>query len=483
MTEQTKAIFENPQLLRQKLGEFFDTQNEKTIEKYAVVGEKMFEKGNRQKLKMYFNEWGFGVWAAIVSLIIVIVSLTLKYFSVNISEQITFGALGIFEFVFLCNIYVVSYRKKGVFETVSTLLNWLFIAIPFALLVIFIFYALKERALDTSFIISIIIAIFCLLVSSKYFFAKQLVIKRVALLLDNTIKNSERDAISKFFFNKDEFKKGAGKNLFGVIIGTIFFIFFIIGITISGIQKFSQKEIVNLQNTTDNTEISFKKDKTQSQVSSIENARKLLHNNEKEKAIGILNKICDENNGEACYFLARAYETDDKIKALGLMEKACSLNSPQGCFEIGLFYQENFEFDKAYKYIKTACDNNVASACFELSWWHKKGEHVMKDEQLAQILENKAFALYDKECNKNEGVAICRFLGDQYTSKKNAELAKKYYDISCDGGFGVSCRALASLYEKGEIMPKDLAMAKEYYGRSCDSGEEFGCKEYKRLNN
>ena len=54
MTEQTKAVFENPQLLREKLSEYFDTSNEKIIEKYALVAEKMFKNGNNKKLKMSF---------------------------------------------------------------------------------------------------------------------------------------------------------------------------------------------------------------------------------------------------------------------------------------------------------------------------------------------------------------------------------------------------------------------------------------------
>ena len=45
MTEQTKAVFENPQLLRQKLGEYLDTTKQKTIEHYAVLAEKMFKNG------------------------------------------------------------------------------------------------------------------------------------------------------------------------------------------------------------------------------------------------------------------------------------------------------------------------------------------------------------------------------------------------------------------------------------------------------
>ena len=91
MTEQTKAVFENPQLLRQKLSEYFDTSNEKIIEKYALVAEKMFEKGNKEKLKMYFNEWSVGVWVAAISLFITMLGLTLSIFGISFSYIITYN--------------------------------------------------------------------------------------------------------------------------------------------------------------------------------------------------------------------------------------------------------------------------------------------------------------------------------------------------------------------------------------------------------
>ena len=42
---------------------------------------------------------------------------------------------------------------------------------------------------------------------------------------------------------------------------------------------------------------------------------------------------------------------------------------------------------------------------------------------------------------------------------------------------------MATKYEEGVVITKDLAQAKEYYGKYCDLGFEEGCKEYKRLNN
>lgn len=61
MTEQTKAVFENPQLLREKLGEYFDTTNQNIIEYYAHVAQKMFNRGKNQRLKMY-NGWNWSVF-------------------------------------------------------------------------------------------------------------------------------------------------------------------------------------------------------------------------------------------------------------------------------------------------------------------------------------------------------------------------------------------------------------------------------------
>ena len=60
MTTQIKAVFANPQILRKKLGEYLNTNDTSKIEKYAIVAEKMFDKGQKQSLKFYI---GWSWWA------------------------------------------------------------------------------------------------------------------------------------------------------------------------------------------------------------------------------------------------------------------------------------------------------------------------------------------------------------------------------------------------------------------------------------
>ena len=47
MTEQTKAVFSDPKLLREKLGEYLDTTNTAKIERYALAAEKFFAAGGK----------------------------------------------------------------------------------------------------------------------------------------------------------------------------------------------------------------------------------------------------------------------------------------------------------------------------------------------------------------------------------------------------------------------------------------------------
>lgn len=63
MTEQTRAVFENPELLREKLAIFLRTPEK--VEIYAKAAEKFFSAGGRQKLK-YTSTWSW--WGFFVAL-------------------------------------------------------------------------------------------------------------------------------------------------------------------------------------------------------------------------------------------------------------------------------------------------------------------------------------------------------------------------------------------------------------------------------
>lgn len=59
MTEQTKAVFSDPKLLREKLNEFLQTPEK--VEIYAQAAEKFFVAGNGQKIKASLLGLGGGL--------------------------------------------------------------------------------------------------------------------------------------------------------------------------------------------------------------------------------------------------------------------------------------------------------------------------------------------------------------------------------------------------------------------------------------
>ena len=110
-------------------------------------------------------------------------------------------------------------------------------------------------------------------------------------------------------------------------------------------------------------------------------------------------------------------------------------------------------------------------------------EHVKQDEIKANELLNKAMRLFEPECYNDKNFKVCEFLGGEYEKKNNWANAIKFYSLSCEYGLPAACVFVATKYEEGVVITKDLAQAKEYYGKYCDLGFEEGCKEYKRLNN
>jgi TPR repeat protein len=54
-------------------------------------------------------------------------------------------------------------------------------------------------------------------------------------------------------------------------------------------------------------------------------------------------------------------------------------------------------------------------------------------------------------------------------------LAQAHLQEGCDLGHGPSCTDLGFVFEKGELLPKDLARAAKLYLRGCDLGNGTGC--------
>lgn len=490
MTEQTKAIFENPQLLREKLGEYFDTGNKKTIEKYAIVAEKMFEKGNKEKLKRYFDKKSTDFWVVLILGLTIISSLFLNLFGLEILNKISNVVFKVAFYIFLLmllgHILILSYRGY---------MNGLLKMILGGCVVLFVFYSVLQFALTYGafgLILGIGIVIFALLFALLsdlcFLFTKELVIENFAQSLDGAVKNAELGKIKKIFFgSSNEFGVGEGKSLFTVIIVVgIMPIIILFAAAMkdrrAGERILNQIEqlkiIINQEQSQTQNEVQYKI-QTQTQENPMENTKTL----NKQRAGQILVELCEKNNAEACYELSETYALTDKIKMLELEQKACELGWMQSCFELGLFYKDNNNEQKAYEYFKIACDSDLAWACRELSLMYEFGDFVAQDKVEANLLLNKAIKLYEPKCYKEKNFKICELLGEQYENKVDWVNAIEFYSLACENGLPYTCRLVAQMYEKGENVKQDLAQAKEYYGKYCDLGFEEGCKEYKRLNN
>ncbi|GAA8421876.1 hypothetical protein HpDR46_04170 [Helicobacter pylori] len=85
---------------------------------------------------------------------------------------------------------------------------------------------------------------------------------------------------------------------------------------------------------------------------------------------------------------------------------------------------------------------------------------------------------FEKACNLNYGGG-CGNLGVLYQKgevvEKNLIKAAQYASKACDLNNGGGCGNLGVLYQKGEVVEKDLIKAAYLYSKACELKESFGC--------
>ncbi len=70
---------------------------------------------------------------------------------------------------------------------------------------------------------------------------------------------------------------------------------------------------------------------------------------------------------------------------------------------------------------------------------------------------------------------FCHFTGMTYEHDKALANALHFYEKSCEFNYGPGCASLASLYTRGEAVPKSAARALEFYTKSCEFKAPEGC--------
>ena len=139
------------------------------------------------------------------------------------------------------------------------------------------------------------------------------------------------------------------------------------------------------------------------------------------------------------------------------------------------------------------CDNGEAASCWQAGHMYEIGRGVEQNYTEAKLLYEKAKGLGSRRassslseinnlideynnakiCNSGK---TCFYLGDKYENgksgmKKDLKKAAKFYEKSCDYGYGQGCGYLGWLFKK-DMLYKESA---HYYRLACDQGYAKGC--------
>ncbi len=138
-------------------------------------------------------------------------------------------------------------------------------------------------------------------------------------------------------------------------------------------------------------------------ASNVEEAKYLFEHQEYVKAIEVFNNY--ENNGEALYYLGKAYLNGmgvdkDGNKAFEFANKSANLNNASGINLLGLLYQmgEGVEKDKMTALIKfqEAAKLGSAKAMKNIGEMYVDGDFVQKNPQEAVRWFEKAIEVFEK---------------------------------------------------------------------------------------
>lgn len=154
----------------------------------------------------------------------------------------------------------------------------------------------------------------------------------------------------------------------------------------------------------------------------------------------------------------------------------------------------------AKKYCAFYCENNDANSCLYLGDLYNNENFLEHNLANAQNYYNKGCNLGDSlSCKKldlisnqlliddlsvkcEQGVNdSCYKLANIYKDSKEFFKASKYYEISCNNKLSKSCNQLASLYQEGFGVNKDLTKSRNLYEFSCSLDDKEGCRNFSNL--
>jgi TPR repeat protein len=169
--------------------------------------------------------------------------------------------------------------------------------------------------------------------------------------------------------------------------------------------------------------------------------------------------------------------SDDAIKA---NIAQCNTGDAKACNFVGAIYATGLQGVKidvvqAYTFFQKACNGGHATGCGNLANAFYNGLGVTADRA-------RAVQLYQRACDLG-GVPACVDLGviyrDGKVQAKNPTYAAQIFQRACDLS-AASCVSIASMYEMGIGVTKDIPRAVSLYQRSCNATRSDSAEDIQR---
>lgn len=188
-------------------------------------------------------------------------------------------------------------------------------------------------------------------------------------------------------------------------------------------------------------------------------------------------EACDKNlcNALGIYLRDTSTTKDKKALSLAYLQKSLALKNVLAYRDLGIYYRDIGDLDKAKHYYKLGCEKRVYWACYSLGLIYDSREQDYVN----------ALKYYSIACKSGKAHAksfACANMGNLYMEDKMGKNGSKiaqdlpkaitYNSIACELEDTIGCANLAQIYEKGgtQVAP-NKALAKSYYQKICDIGD------------
>jgi uncharacterized protein len=139
------------------------------------------------------------------------------------------------------------------------------------------------------------------------------------------------------------------------------------------------------------------------------------------------------------------------------------------CYRSGWGVEINHQ--QVFQFAMAAASKKFAPGLFELGYCYELGIGITQDLKKGRDLE-------DEAAQNGYAVAANHLAIQYYNSQSNensAQLALKYAEIGFQIGDSFSASLIASWYEEGGKLPKDLDVARQWYETAARMGSQSAC--------